>query len=229
MTDTKAAPAGNPRQQKSRELKDIDFSNLRRELSSIKSASGESLFAHLQKVFEQLMLHSPDLALERFEEVSYMFKHNIDLKEFLKLEEVRNYSALAASSEAYCEQMKPHFAQPEPDEDGVIPAAEPLATQVQDLLSASRIFQWAGISFGEQETYRLQKSIKKLAAAKPHKAIRFFGKIYGTEKDYYVVEAQGEVADDEDAPADGGDEEGEPDPRLEAKGTGVNELTYYVA
>lgn len=60
--------------------------------------------------------------------------------------------------------------------------------------------------------------------------IRFFGKIYGTQKDYYVVEATGEVPDDDegDAAADDGDE-GEPDPKLEGKGTGVNELTYYVA
>ena len=97
-------------------------------------------------------------------------------------------------------------------------------------MSSSRIFSWAGISFGEQETYRLQKSIKKLAAAKPHKSIRFFGKIYGTQRDYYVVECAGEVAEEEgDAPAGDDGEEGEADPKLEAPGTGVNELTYYVA
>ena len=94
-------------------------------------------------------------------------------------------------------------------------------------MAASRIFQWAGISFGEQETYRLQKSIKKLAAAKPHKSIRFFGKIFGTQRDYYVVEATGEVAEEDEAPAV--EDEEEADGRLEAPGTGVNELTYYVA
>ena len=103
-------------------------------------------------------------------------------------------------------------------------------------MQAAKVFQWAGIGFGEQETYRLQKSIKKLAEKKPHKSIRFFGKIYGTERDYYVVEAAGEVADDENeenaeppAGGDGGEDGGEPDPKLEARGTGVNELSYYVA
>lgn len=95
-------------------------------------------------------------------------------------------------------------------------------------MNESKVFTWAGIGFGEQETYRLQKSIKKLAAAKPHKSIRFFGKIYGTERDYYIVEASGEVAEEEEEEkaADG---DAEPDPLLEARGSGVNELTYYVA
>jgi len=46
--------------------------------------------------------------------------------------------------------------------------------------------------------------------------------------DYYVVEAVGEVAEDEEGEAPAG-EEGEPDPLTEARGTGVNELTYYVS
>ena len=95
-------------------------------------------------------------------------------------------------------------------------------------MSESRIFQWAGIGFGEQETYRLQKSIKKLAAAKPHKSLRFFGKIFGTVSDYYVIEAVGDAGDDENEEEAPG-EDAEPDPRLEGKGTGVNELSYYVA
>ena len=61
--------------------------------------------------------------------------------------------------------------------------------------------------------------------------MRFFGKIWGTKQDYYIVEATG------DANADGGDE-GIPNEDSEnevnadtgeARGTGVNKLSYYVA
>lgn len=31
---------------------------------------------------------------------------------------------------------------------------------VPDLLADSKLFEWAGIGFGEQETYRIMKSIK---------------------------------------------------------------------
>jgi radial spoke head protein 4A len=96
-----------------------------------------------------------------------------------------------------------------------------------DLLADMRLLQWAGIGFGEQETYRLQKSLKKFAAAKPYKAVRFWGKLLGTEKDYYVIECEGEVEDD-GADVDV-DPDVEPDPKLEGKGTGVNEFQYWVS
>ena len=58
--------------------------------------------------------------------------------------------------------------------------------------------------------------------------MRFFGKILGTEKDYYVIECDGEVEEDE-AGAGDGDGDGEPDPKLEGKGTGVNRYQYWVS
>lgn len=64
----------------------------------------------------------------------------------------------------------------------------------------AQMFEWAGISFGEEETYRLQKSIKKLAVMSKARQLRFWGKIYGVEKDYYIVE--GELQHEEEAPTD---------------------------
>lgn len=69
-----------------------------------------------------------------------------------------------------------------------------------------------------------------MAQAKPYASIRFFGKIYGTERDYYVVECEGGEFEEE-AEAGAGEEAeaaGEPDPKLEGKGTGVNEVSYLV-
>jgi len=51
--------------------------------------------------------------------------------------------------------------------------------------------------------------------------IRFFGKIYGTEKDYYI--AEGTLEGDE--PADG---EEEKPADFEARGSGVNKYVYWV-
>lgn len=47
--------------------------------------------------------------------------------------------------------------------------------------------------------------------------MKFWGKIGGLKKDYYVVEATME-----------GGEDGEVDPKWEAKGTGVNKMIYFV-
>lgn len=50
------------------------------------------------------------------------------------------------------------------------------------------MLEWAGISFSEEETYRIYTSIRKLAEAAKCDELRFWGKILGSEKDYYVVE-----------------------------------------
>ena len=171
-------------------------------------------------MFKTLILHYPDQALARFEEVSTLIKQKKNLNEFLKLEDIRTYKDVACDQTDYTGKVKPVFEGPQPDDEGNMPESTPVG-YVQDLMREARIFQWAGISFGEQETYRLQKSLKKLSEKLSATAMRFFGKIHGTEKDYYVVEAT--VPEGED---DGG---GDLAPDVEPKGTGVNIYSYYVA
>ena len=151
-----AATASKPRAgAKPRELRDIDFSKLRLELENIRSSSGESLYNHLKKLFEHMILHNPEQALERFEEVSFMIKQGRDPNEFITCDDFHDYREVSKDQEEYVTSTKPLFAQGEPDEDGNIAQPDPLVTQVQDLMEETRIYQWAGIGFGEQETYRL--------------------------------------------------------------------------
>jgi len=48
------------------------------------------------------------------------------------------------------------------------------------LTADSKIYEWAGIGFGEIETWRIQRSLKNLAKESGAGSIRFFGKISGT-------------------------------------------------
>jgi len=93
MTDVSAKPvaAASSAPKRARDLKDIDFNRLKDELDNIRSASGESLYSHLQKVFEHMILHNPEKALERFEEISYMIKQGMDPNEFIQCEDNRDY------------------------------------------------------------------------------------------------------------------------------------------
>ena len=49
------------------------------------------------------------------------------------------------------------------------------------------MLEWAGIGFGEDEVYRISKSIKRLAIMSGADRLRLLGKIYGTQKDYWVA------------------------------------------
>jgi radial spoke head protein 4A len=141
----------------------------------------------------------------------------------MKVSDDRDYTVLVKSLESYNVQMQKAFAGPQPEEEGgEVPEVQPVG-YVADLLAQAKVWRWAGIGFGEQETYRLQKSLKKLAAKVQATSLKLFGKINGTERDYYIVEAV--VEGEEEAEAEGE----EKDADFEPKGTGVNKFTYFVA
>lgn len=62
-----------------------------------------------------------------------------------------------------------------------------------------------------------------MAAKEGAEKLRFFGKIRGTDNDYYIVEGKVDGGD-------GGDDAGEEKAAdFEATGSGVNAFTYFVA
>lgn len=73
--------------------------------------------------------------------------------------------------------------------------------------------------------YRLQKSLKNLSGGSGAAQLKFFGLIRGTEKDYYIAEGEAGEGEGEGE----GDGEGDAPADMEAKGTGVNQNTYWVA
>jgi len=79
------------------------------------------------------------------------------------------------------------------------------------------MFEWAGVVFGEEEVLRLHKSIKRLALLSGAHQLRFWGKIYGTQKDYLVVEGVLETQEEEKARWN-----------VEKRGEGVNKFVYWV-
>jgi len=92
---------------------------------------------------------------------------------------------------------------------------------VPDVLSDNRnLWQWAGINFGEYNCMMLQKSLARLAATASASNVRLWGKINGTEKDFYIAEGTA------DAPPAGEDEDRNAD--LEPRGSGVNQFAYWV-
>ena len=87
----------------------------------------------------------------------------------------------------------------EQDEDGnSVPKAKGVVGNMSDLLADSKVWQYAGVGFGDYDTMLMQKSMMKLLASSGASQMRFWGKIKGTEFDYYIAEGK----------LDGGGEEG---------------------
>lgn len=81
----------------------------------------------------------------------------------------------------------------------------------------AEMLEWAGVSFGEEDTYKLGKAIKRLAVMSGAERVRFVAKMYGTNKDYWVCSG---VLTGAEEPLAGSDNE--------VRGTGVNAMVYWV-
>ncbi len=79
------------------------------------------------------------------------------------------------------------------------------------------MLEWAGVGFGEEEVYKLSKSIKRLAAMSGASSLRFWGKIFGTKQDYLVCEGTLNK-----------EEEPHTDSKVEKRGEGVNRCVFWV-
>ena len=187
----------------------------------LKNSEGRELYSHLIECFNNLILYYPDDALDKLEEISYLLKgeDKSRIREFLNLDNKKDIKTYTQAQASYSEQaagLFPTKAEGGEDEEG---GAEPTtAGKITNLHADTDLLEWAGVSFGQDETYRLQVSLTRLSIMSGSEKIRFWGKIYGTQSDYYV--AEGFVAAQ--------DEEGEKPTGFEERGSGINQYTYWV-
>ena len=205
----------------------------REDLSKVlqnKVSGKTSIYDHIVKVVDRIVQSCPDRAIERFEEISYLIKNSdtLNLEEFVKTTDERSYARhcdeMAEGTQTSIDSLRQLFAssgtQAEADPEGE-GGSGPALGLVQDLTSLNRhVFNQAGIELGEYGSLILQKSLKQLAQQTEARSLRFWGKISGTQHDYYVCEVfeAKNLPEDTRAPEAG-----------EARGQGVNEYAYFVA
>jgi len=194
-----------------------ELEKLKSLLEQSKGEKGQNLQEHLTKVFSQLIFDYPRDPLSSLELTSLQVKSN-----FFSYQPTPAQSSLKESFAQVAplvKQAQDLIKKPmEENEEGKLVEAvpEPLP-HIPDLLQERRMLSAAGIDLGEEETFRLQQALKSLVRDKGAKEVRLWGKIIGTQKDYYVVEGVGEPNEDEDRPND-----------FEKRGEGVNAYTYWV-
>jgi len=86
---------------------------------------------------------------------------------------------------------------------------------MNNFLDDHEMLKWAGLNFGEREAYLMWMSIKRHAAISSCENLRFAGKIYGTNLDYWVIYGRKPSAHVQAR-------------EVEPRGTGVNYYVYYV-
>ena len=90
---------------------------------------------------------------------------------------------------------------------------------MEDILAQSELLEWGGISFNEVEWYKIRTAMKKLLIENNCEFIRFFGKIYGINSDYYIIQGLPRNYPMKNPPI-----------HVESKGNeGINRYTFWVS
>lgn len=189
-------------------------------------AKGQSLQDHLTKVLLTVGKERLNGSLEKFEDISAQLKGKMVVPIYKDLTALDNNQKCreqllkasdAMSQLALSGESKDEDDQQEEDGESTMP----------DILTQARMFEWAGINLGSEETYALfcsiDRHIKDQQSGEDGGALnycRFFGKIFGLNADYFILEAKFTEAPEVDL------EEGS---RMEAPGApgGVNEYVYF--
>jgi len=167
-----------------------DLHNL---LSKIKSKEiDRNLYDHLLKLYEtQIEMNDEKRFLDLFEDISLKLKKTDG--NYLEEEAEKSLKSLYSYLEEFCKSAKSRKALIEPltkkEGEEVTPVTQ--VGFVPEYYNLFQIFEWLGISIGDKESYLLTNSLRNLANQKNLPSVTFWGKIYGTEKDYFIAEAVG--------------------------------------
>jgi radial spoke head protein 4A len=193
----------------------MSVQELKNFLQSSRGEKGKSVMDQLQEVFSQLIYDNPSQGLDKLELLSLdIKKHGFS---YLHSKTIPKADLDSLITHSVLEQKLIDRPKEENDEGVQVEVAPDPLPAILDIMEDRHLLRWAGIDLGEEECWRLRQALKRLVKEKSAKDIRFWGKILGSQKDYYVVEGVGEAPEEEERPSD-----------FEKRGEGVNQFTYWV-
>jgi len=185
-------------------------------LKQDKNGKGTNLYDHLSDVLLKILVEKPTDAYDTFENLSAAVKKTTISPD------VSSESATDVNDEATTEMVSKQQLSWTSKTSGLLTKPdEPVegGPSFPSLVQDASLMEWAGISFGPSETYRLFLSIKAFAATLDagYGQIRFWGRISTRSGYYYIIE--GTTYEDPE----------EIDLEKQEGLQGVNKHTYWVA
>ncbi|XP_029661316.1 radial spoke head protein 6 homolog A [Formica exsecta] len=168
-----------------------DIRRAKKFLQKHSTESGDSLYDHLTELLAKLLAEQPRNAIDTFEEYSRKlkeerFKTKTDhLRDLyvppVQYDDAKKLIKLFQSVKQIDENDQERMEDEEEDDK---------KKKYPDMLDLLFYFEQTGVGLPRHEMVLLNLSIRKLASTVPLVNIRFWGKILGKPKNYYVVEAE---------------------------------------
>jgi len=206
-----------------------EFEQAKAYLKKAAGQNGQNLYDHLTQVLVKLVQEQPDQALQQFESLSLSLKQQ--QYQSVKYSEYPSYSKDEKQKQQLLDCLstiqqslgaKKQSSGDDGEQEQVDEVAAADQVPIPDLVHDHHLLQQAGINLNNEQVYQLYLSIQQLANQYQLANVRFWGKIFGTKKDYYIVEAK-LTSDQDDVDNESSDN------KMEPIGTGANQYVYYVS
>lgn len=170
-------------------------------LMSTTSDTGASLYDHLLNVLKRVLTEKPLDGADVFEHFSQEAKDQKDPTTYHKSVDRAAENALALIQQKL-------FDRPENEDEIALPE-EGTEIAFPNLMKICYFLEQAGVGLSRDETFRVLLALKQLSDTQPLQTVRFWGKIFGTEQNYYIAEGEYREGEEvEEEPEEESDNEG---------------------
>ncbi|XP_018322478.1 radial spoke head protein 6 homolog A [Agrilus planipennis] len=166
---------------------EAEFVSAKTFLQRVSPDTGDNMYDHLSDCLNKILAERPDNVIDFFEEYSRKVKERRHKPATDHLEDVYISPGRYTQAKRFMPLLRP----PPPTDTNVDPEDEELADMSRnDMLQLLYFFEQAGIGLPKAEMFCLMLSMKKVIKNLPISSIRFWGKIHGLYKNYYVLETE---------------------------------------
>lgn len=173
--------------------KENDFMKAKAYLLTASTNTGLNLYDHLSMVLTRVLDERPDNCVDVFEDVSKDAKKS---KFTSDVDTVQDN--IDKSTEVALAQIQKKLFLKGDGEEEEISQEEDVETPLPNLMELCFYFEQAGIGLNREEMIRVWLALKHLVDTHPLQHVRFWGKILGTEQNYYVAEVEYREGDEEE-------------------------------
>ncbi|XP_048258834.1 radial spoke head protein 4 homolog A-like [Haliotis rufescens] len=173
--------------------KEQEFLKAKSYLLTASTNTGVNVYDHLSRVLTKVLDERPDNVADVFEDISKDVKRS----KFTSDADTVLDKVDRTTEVSLAQVQRRLFTKGEGDDDD-IQQDEEVETPLPNLMELCFYFEQAGIGLNREEMIRIWLALKSLVDNHPLQHVRFWGKIFGREQNYYVAEVEYREGDEEE-------------------------------
>lgn len=190
--------------------KEQEYINAKSYLLQTSTESGYNLYDHLSTCLTKILDERPENVYDIFEDISKETKRSKFTSNVDTVQDKIDQSTEVALAQV----QRKLFARGE-GEEGEQEPEDDAETPLPNLMELAFYFEQAGVGLNREEVIRVWVALKHLVDTHNLQHVRFWGKIYGTEQNYYVAEVEYREGEEEQEEEEEEAEEGQDEDQTE--------------